>query len=315
MSPILVSLIVCTHNPRPDFFSRVIEGICKQTLSVSLYELVIVDNLSRPAVKDTDYIDLSWHPNHKIVVEDALGLTNARLRGIEETVGDVIIFCDDDNVLAPDYLESAIRINNDYPFLGAWGGNSEGEFEIPLPTWVNEDILSSIGIRHFEKTHWSNFLNHCCPIGAGIVLRRGVAEAYAKKMVKNPLRELLGRRGNNLMSGEDIDLANTSIDLGMGAGLFPELSLKHLIPAQRLTLDYCIRLTEDITASLIILRHLQGEAIEEKLRIFSYLKQVLKTIRFRLSHSKEESAIYQARLRGKTKGCEMIRQLSSDKNT
>ena len=46
------------------------------------------------------------------------GLTYARLRGIKEASGDLLVFVDDDNVLDPDYLETVQRVAEEKPFLG-----------------------------------------------------------------------------------------------------------------------------------------------------------------------------------------------------
>ncbi len=40
------------------------------------------------------------------------------MRGIEEAIGDILVFVDD-NVLDADYLEVVLRISKDFPFLGA----------------------------------------------------------------------------------------------------------------------------------------------------------------------------------------------------
>jgi len=307
----LCSLIVCTHNPRADFFQRMLEGVRQQTLSQELYELVIIDNNSDADVFSA--FDWGWHSNSKKVVEQKQGLTFARIKGFQESSADIIVFCDDDNVLAPDYLERVVAIADAYPFLGAWGGNSEGEYESPLPKWANGSFFSSIGIRDFGEIHWSNLLNHCCPIGAGMVLRRSVADAYVKKLESNPMCGLLGRSGATLMSSEDIDLANTALELGMGTGLFPELKLKHLIPSQRLTLDYYERLTEGIAASLVILKYMQGTEIKGKLCKGNKMKHILKDIYFRLNNTREETVVYKAKKRGELKGLAVIQQmLSSD---
>ena len=39
-----------------------------------------------------------------------LGLTPARLRGIRESIGDVVVFVDDDNILAANYLTTVKQI-------------------------------------------------------------------------------------------------------------------------------------------------------------------------------------------------------------
>ena len=41
---------------------------------------------------------------------ERLGLTPARLRGIRESRGELLVFVDDDNVLERDYLEVALAL-------------------------------------------------------------------------------------------------------------------------------------------------------------------------------------------------------------
>jgi len=306
----LCSVIICTHNPRRNFFDRVLEGLRKQTLSHDSFELVVVDNLSDPGV--LTHVDLSWHPNYKIVVEEELGLTMARLRGFRESRGEIIVFCDDDNILNENYLEQALLIAGLYPFLGAWGGQCEGEFEVFLPGWANEGFFRSIGVRSVKEIQWSNLLNHCCPVGAGMVLRRQVADAYIRKVQSDPMQIKLGRSGSSLMSCEDIALANVASEIGMGTGLFPALILKHLIPRERLTLEYYERLTEGITASLILLRHSQGCEPRKCANDIPPVKLILKDVYFKLRNSKEDYVIYKARKRGEAKGMAMVKQMLTD---
>jgi hypothetical protein len=50
---------------------------------------------------------------------------------------------------------------------------------------------------------------------------------------------------DSLASSGDLDLGLTSIELGMGTGLFRDLVVTHLIPERRLTRDYILRMIED----------------------------------------------------------------------
>lgn len=52
-------------------------------------------------------------------------------------------------------------------------------------------------------------------------------------------------------------MAFTACDIGMGMGKFPSLRLAHLIPRQRVTDDYLIRLIEGIAYSDTILTALR----------------------------------------------------------
>src|SRR3989337_147732 len=97
-----LSVIICTHNPRPDYLRRALDALKAQTLPLEQWELLFIDNASRERL--ADLWDISWHPHARHVRESELGLTPARLRGIQESRGEVLVFIDDDNVLASDFL-------------------------------------------------------------------------------------------------------------------------------------------------------------------------------------------------------------------
>src|SRR5882672_7306824 len=97
-----VSVIICTHNPRPHYLVRALNALRAQTLSFDRWEFLLVDNASKEPVAET--YDISWHPNARHVLEQELGLAPARRRGMREATCDLFIFVDDDNVLDPEYL-------------------------------------------------------------------------------------------------------------------------------------------------------------------------------------------------------------------
>src|SRR5712691_6902938 len=101
----MTSVIICTHNPRMDYLARVLTALKEQTRSKELWELLFIDNASDEPLAGRVY--LSWQPNAKHVRETAIGLTSARIRGINESRGNLLVFVDDDNVLDRDYLEQA----------------------------------------------------------------------------------------------------------------------------------------------------------------------------------------------------------------
>ena len=234
-----LSVIICTHNPRESYLRRTIEGLRSQTAPHADWELLLVDNASDEPLGSR--VDLSWHPRGRHTREEELGLTPARLRGIAEARGDLLIFVDDDNVLRCDYLEVASRISASYPYLGAFGGSIEAEFEIEPDPRVRS-LLHSLAIRPVTGTKWANFGIGSIPYGAGLCVRAKVARIYAANTSGSEIRRCLGRRGGNVMGGEDLDLAMTSYDLGMGVGLFGELVVTHLIDKCRLSPQYLRRI-------------------------------------------------------------------------
>jgi hypothetical protein len=275
----MISVIICTHNPRTDYLRRVLDALRSQTLPKEQWELVLIDNAS--ALKLADHWDLSWHPQGRIIREEEIGLTPARLRGIQESGGELLIFVDDDNVLAPEYLSNAIRLAGEWPMLGAFGASISGEFETPPPNWITP-YLEALAIRELDRDYWCNFggLSPALPCGAGLCVRRQVAADYLQKASTSPFRKMLGRSGVRLGAGEDSDLAECAVDLGLGTGRFTALKLLHLIPKTRLTTDCIVRLNAGFAASHEILVWLRpksrypsiGGWKDEVRLLFNYLK-------------------------------------------
>jgi len=160
-----------------------LEALAGQTLNREKWELVVVDNASEqslerglnPAlarmgwatasqsvggkvegvagggslVAGGDPSSISHLPsplNARVVREEKLGLTHARVRGFEEAKGEIVVLVDDDNVLRPDYLEKAVEILDKNPLLGAIGGKALPEYEIEPPEWL-KGIRSGLGLR------------------------------------------------------------------------------------------------------------------------------------------------------------------------
>lgn len=284
-----ISVIICTHNPKPDYLDKVLVALKSQTLFYEQWELLLIDNASEKILSSE--IDLTWHPNAYHIREEELGLTPARLRGIREAKAKILVFVDDDNVLDSDYLEVTLQISKDFPFLGAWGGQIKGKFEKTPPDWA-KPYLRFLAIREFEQDAWSNLLNQyeTTPCGAGMCVRKIVAQKYAQLVKHDSLRlgldrKGVARQGEILVSCGDSDLAFTSCDIGLGTGQFTALKLTHLIPANRLTEEYLVRLVEGITYSHLILDSFRGKAPTPT--ITSWKKQILTYFRLLKMNSKE----------------------------
>jgi len=208
----------------------------------------LVDNASREALSAS--VDIKWHPLARHIREDELGLTAARLCGIREAKGELLVFVDDDNVLSPDYLSVANKLRLEKRWMGAFSGQCEAVFEEPPPEWTAA-FRSNLVIREVKRDCWSNLpaVNETMPYGAGLCVRREVADFYRMlhETGKRPVK--CDRIGKSLLSGGDNDLAACAADLGLGMGVFAELKLKHLILPERLTEDYLLRLTEGIAYS------------------------------------------------------------------
>ena len=254
-----LSVITCSHNPRPDYLEQVLEALKVQTFDHERWEYLLIDNLSAGPLASC--VDLSWHANARHIREEKLGLTHARLRGIREAQGELLVFVDDDNVLDSNYLAEAKRIDEEWPMLGAFGGQVSGAFDETPPEWTRK-YWSRLVIREFEQDSWSNvpWLHETMPSGAGLCVRRSVAMRYLEYHATSKRKIVMDRAGESLLSGGDTDLASTACDMGFGVGLFASLRVNHLIPPSRLSEEYLQKLVEGMAFSGIILQSFRGKA-------------------------------------------------------
>jgi hypothetical protein len=253
-----ISVVICSHNPRQDYLQRTLESLQRQSLSVEDWELLVVDNASEQPLAGR--WNLSWHSHARNLREEKLGLTPARLRGIKEANGELLVFVDDDNVLAPDYLQVSWDIARRMPWLGAFNGSTIGEYEEPLPREA-KDLEVQLANREIKCASWACLPGTralgVAPCGAGMVIRRSVALHYRQLASRDHLRLALDRSGKSLSSAGDSDMALCSCDLGLAVGVFPELKLTHLIPKRRVQKDYLLQLAEGMECSHSMLRFLR----------------------------------------------------------
>ena len=240
-----VSVVVCTHNPRRDYLTRVLRALDEQSLPKERWELLLVDSGSGTPVADD--FDLASHPRGRHVRVEAPGLMAARLRGIAESTGELLVFVDDDNILAPDYLEQAQALQERHDYLGVFGsGSLDPEFEVDPPGYLRPN-LRMLSLRSVPAPLWSNnpedYLS--MPWGAGLCVRRSVADLFVELVDRLDITTLLGRNGQQLYSGDDDLFSWASASARRGFGVFPSLQVTHLIPASRLGTAYMLTLLHD----------------------------------------------------------------------
>lgn len=230
-----ISVCLATYNPRQDYLEKALEGVRKQTLSQEQWEFLLIDNNSQPPLQGR--VSLIGLPRARIVVEPLQGLSHGRRRGFQEAQGQLIVNLDDDAVLDPDYLEICLRLADQYPFIGVFGSQMTAEFE-EAPTWPKEEYYAVE--RVVLEDIWSNDREHIpsTPWGAGSLVTKRVAEAYTKKILNDARWSGLGRTADKLLSCEDIEIAMTACDLGLGKGVFRDLRFKHLIPKSKMTEEF-----------------------------------------------------------------------------
>jgi glycosyltransferase involved in cell wall biosynthesis len=281
-----------------------LEALRSQTLPLEQWELLLIDNASSESLTSTT-LDLSWHPHALLFREEKLGLASARLRGMQEARADLMVFVDDDNVLATNYLSEAIRIKRDWPILGVWGsGTIVPEFEVEPAAHLRE-FLGMLVFRNDNRAEWSNVLRRpgVWAWGPGQCVRANVALAY-RHYFENSAIKLTGRTGGKLFGGEDGEMCFVAYNIGLGVGTFPELKLTHLIPKEKLSETYLIRLAQGNGTTGQLLEYKRGGALPKS--PFSSPTELLRVLKNLVVRQGLRRRIYVAQLRGRLRALKMI---------
>lgn len=243
----MISVILCTYNPDKAIIERVLAHLAQQTLPQDRWELLLVDSVSTNSVPAG--LDLSCFRNGRLITMKEPGLTPARAAGGKAAKGELLVFVDDDNLVAPDYLDQCGKLAEEFPGIGVFSASIEAELEAPAslpmaPYW------SYLAVRPLERDYWANVpAPHVWPIGAGMGVRRAVMEHYLDSLARDPRRKKFDRIGQSLEASGDSDIGAASFDLGMGCGAFRALQLKHVIRKHRLEPQYLGRLVRSVSRS------------------------------------------------------------------
>jgi glycosyltransferase involved in cell wall biosynthesis len=303
-----VSVVICTYNPIDDIFRKCLETVRSASSVYAPHEILIIDNNSTVEISSRDYVKvfLEEHKNTRVLHESKQGLTPARLRGIRESSGDLIIFVDDDNFIEANFFDTAVDIFLSYPYIGAYSGQVSLEYDKQPEKWTKK-YWGMLIYRPLDKDVWSNipFNTNTMPNGAGLCIARDVGEYYLGLFQNGKRNFNLDRSKESLMSGGDNDLAMCACDIGKGMGLFKDLRLRHHIAANRFTLEYLSRLAYGIYFSYAMLLFMRTGKIDRQT-----FKQKMKHL-LRISIMKRNDRIIQRSCKkGLTDAVKLIRSAS-----
>jgi glycosyltransferase involved in cell wall biosynthesis len=286
------SIIICTYNPTKEILERLLNAILKLESSSCDYEVIIVDNNSSPVLERFEYVKyfLKSCQLSKIIVEKKSGLTSARIAGIKAAKFDWLIFFDDDNEPAPDYLKHASKAVDEVNTVGVWGpGQIDVIYVDGSSKWLEtkKDLYQQ---RNHESTiyGYEKGSQDYYPDGTGMVLLKSIALEYVAK-IENSIYTLSDRKMKLLSSGGDLQIVLTATKLGYGAGRFKYLKLKHNIDKRKTTLKYMAKLGFGLEACNYAAHYEVLEWGQSEVNTFDYAKTniILKYIYNRLFIQKQ----------------------------
>ena len=247
-----ITVIICCYNSETRIIPT-LQHLANQDFHLP-FEIILVDNNCKDNTVSTAENFWQIHgysvPLH-IARETTPGLSHARTKGTQEASFDLLIFCDDDNWLAPNYLRRAYEIMTLNSNIGILGGRSEAVTETAPPAWFESESPNyAVG----SQSHTSGDVKDRLFVwGAGMVLRKWPLVFLLENGISTQLTD---RKGNQLSSGGDGEVCAWYRAMGFEIHYHPDLFFKHFISSDRLTKDYIERLYQGFNeASGLILSY------------------------------------------------------------
>jgi glycosyltransferase involved in cell wall biosynthesis len=237
-----VSVIICCYNSALRL-PETLRYLSLQKVPADIkWEVIIVNNLS--ADNTTQVAELEWAKHDingasfKVVDQPVAGLSFAREKGLEEAGYDCLIFCDDDNWLFENYIESAYNLLEQWPDAGIIGGYGIPKPETDPPEWFA--TYSSHYATGPQSNH-NGVIEGSSPYvyGAGSVARKSVLEQL-KTIDFKPIAT--DRLNDKLSSGGDVEVCYAIKLLNHDIGYSNDLKFYHFIQKNRLTDQYLLNL-------------------------------------------------------------------------
>ena len=235
--PALAVIICCYNSER--VIGPTLEALARQEGADFPWEVVSVDNNCSDTTQNV--ARETWEQSDtdvplKIVEEPTPGLASARKCGVYATEAPLLIFCDDDNQFASNYLQIAKQFMDDHVDVSACGGKGRAITDGELPVWFDRYKRAyAVGPQSSEKGEVQGHL-----YGAGIVLRRNDLLKFYECNIEHLLS---GRKGGTATAGDDGEMQEWLDIFNCGKRFYlPELTFDHYLLQPRLNWAHLTKL-------------------------------------------------------------------------
>ena len=230
-----ISIILCTYN-RASRLPEVLESLAALKTGNELsHEILVVDNNSSDNTKDVIESVRAVYPGLiRYVFESRQGLSWARNKGIEEALGGLIAFTDDDVIVDQNWLRALAIASTTYPHAG-FGGRVLPKWDFSPPSWF-------IGSGPFKMTKGGAVVGHDLgdmpleykmgmqtPVGANMIFRRELFKCHGLFRID------LGKTGKRVFFGEDAEFYGRLLRAGEKLLYLPQAIIYHPVDSARMT--------------------------------------------------------------------------------
>ncbi len=234
-----LSIGLCTYN-RADFLPEVLAALKAQTLEPSLYELVVIDNNSKDETRRVVQQFAEANPQLRVryFFEEKQGISHARNRAYLEANSDYVAYIDDDELAQPDWLESYHNATREHPGIAIYAGRIRIFYPGEKPDWASDYVEKWYGQYDFgpvpvEITEETIAQGQAALPNAG---NMAVRVEFLKRI--GGFDANLGRKGNQMLGGEETRIALTALEQGERMLYYPASLIDHVIFPERLSLEF-----------------------------------------------------------------------------
>jgi glycosyltransferase involved in cell wall biosynthesis len=234
-----VSIIMCCYNSVPRLPVTLQHLLAQKITGHINWEIIVVDNASTDETTNcaTQILTNAKGIDYAIVYEAESGLSSARKKGYTVAKYEYLVFCDDDNWLAENYIQLGYKTMEENPKIGILGGRGDAVFEGPEPFWFKDFMID------FAVGEQPGVVEILSPVkevyGAGFIIRK----TYLDQLYGSGFKSILSdRKGEQLISGGDVELCYVAPLFGYEIWYCRDLNFKHLMTRPRLSWNYMKRL-------------------------------------------------------------------------
>lgn len=232
-----ITIIIPTFNQSRKL-SLCLQHLSELNFDQTLFEVLVIDNGSTDDTKDIalSYKDRIMYLNYHYCAER--GLMAGRHMGAEKAKGDILCYLDDDSMVSTDWLTAIEESFQDENVVIA-GGPCIPKYEVEPPDWVEyfwhkteygrcHDYLSLID---FGKD--KIMINPIYVFGCNYAIRKRTFYEYG-----GARPDFYPEKYRYYRGGGETSLSLRILNAGHKAFYHPKARIDHLIPANRLTLEY-----------------------------------------------------------------------------
>ena len=236
--PLDCTVLICTYN-RAEMLGQTLDSLARCRSGFVRWDVLVVDNNSSDGTRDVVVSRIPDFPvSLRYMFEPRQGKSIALNTGLAATDAAIVAFTDDDVQVDENWIEASCGPMLADPSIDYTGGPVLPIWERPCPRWLDQtraDLWGTLAILDYGQDSFVFEERRRVPLGANMAVRRSLIDRIGG------FDPSLGRKGNALLGQEQAEFFCRSRAAGARGVYVPAASVRHHVPANRLTRDYFLR--------------------------------------------------------------------------